>query len=122
MTTVMESQQASVPQLTLGWRLQMALGHGHVTVQEMADDLGMARSSLSRWLNDHGAPPRRIFILRWAVRTGVDAHWLEFGHTKNPRPDDPDGGCTQCQCAIRDSNPEPAGLGHLLVMPAAAAA
>lgn len=47
----------SVPDLTLGWRLQMALRQGGVQVQEMADELGIGRSTLGRWINDHGAHP-----------------------------------------------------------------
>src|SRR5665647_3920943 len=98
-----------IPELTLGWRLQMALGHANLTVQEMADELGMSRGSLSRWLNDRGAPPRPVFIKAWALRTGVPAEWLLTGHAENPRPGDPDGGedLTAAERAREDSNLQP---------------
>jgi len=66
-----------IPAITLGWRLKMALGE--VGVQEMAGHLGKSRATLTRWMNDIGAPPARAFVLQWAMRTGVDAVWLETG-------------------------------------------
>lgn len=78
-----------VPQVTLGWRLQMALAHGNVGQQEMADELDVSRSTISRWMNDHGAPPRRPYIVAWALKCGVDVDWLSTGTprtTQDPRP------------------------------------
>jgi len=76
----------------MGWRLQMALRHGGVSVQEMADELGMNRNSLSRWLNDR-AVPRRVIVKQWALRTGVPYEWIATGRVdESPRPGDPDGG------------------------------
>ena len=95
----------SIPAVTLGWRLQMALRHADVSVQQMADELGMARSSLSRWLNDRGTPPRAAFVKMWALRTGEPYHWIATGHAETPAQGDLDGGCALC--ARRDSNPQP---------------
>jgi len=78
--------RSDVPPLTLGWRLQMALRQAGVSVQEMADELGMARNSLSRWLNDH-AVPRTIFVKAWALRTGVPYEWLWTGQVSDNAPD-----------------------------------
>ena len=106
MTANWEHHEAwSIPDLTLGWRLQMALRQGGVQVQEMADELGMARNSLSRWINDRGAPPRAGFVKMWALRTGVPYHWIAFGHAETPAQGDLDGGCALC--ARRDSIPQP---------------
>lgn len=65
----------------------MALRHADVSVQEMADELGLNRGSLSRWLNDKGTPPRGGFIKLWALRTGVPYQWLLTG--ADPRPGEP---------------------------------
>lgn len=78
-----------VPALTIGWRLQMALNHGGVSHQQMADLLGVNRATISRWCNDRGAPPRTIYLRQWALACGVDADWLITGRGHNdsdPRP------------------------------------
>lgn len=99
----------SVPVLTQGWRLQMALRQADMSVHDMADELGVSRSSLSRWMNDRGTPPRAAFVKQWALRTGVPYTWLATGEAENPRPGDPDGGSAAdpALCARRDSNPQP---------------
>ena len=78
----------NVPELTLGWRLQMALGD--MKVQEMADTLGVNRATIGRWMHDKGTP-RRAYLLQWAVATGVDPTWLETGIDPEGGPDR-DGG------------------------------
>lgn len=84
-----------VPEVTLGWRLQMSLAHSGVSAQEMADELGVSRSSVSRWMNDHGTPPRRAYVIQWAMKCGVDSGWLLTGQapdmTNSPRPTRPSG-------------------------------
>ena len=77
-----------IPEITLGWRLQMALGDRKV--QDMADILGVNRATIGRWMHDRGAAPKRGYLLQWALITGVDAEWLLTG--KAPRPGDPDEG------------------------------
>ncbi len=79
-----------IPEWTLGWRMQRALAHGDLSVQQMADTLGVSRSTISRWLHDDGRPPRAAFISQWALATGVPRKWLETGET--PTGGDPDGG------------------------------
>lgn len=68
-----------VPEWTLGWRLQRALAHAGMTTLQMADEIGVTRATISRWVNDHGAPPRAIYLRHWAMRTGVPLAWLEGG-------------------------------------------
>lgn len=51
---------------------------GDTKVDEIADQLGYHRGSVSRWMNDK-EQPRRSVILQWAAITGVDARWLETG-------------------------------------------
>jgi len=76
----------NIPEITLGWRLQLALGD--MKVQEMADTLGVNRATIGRWMHDRGAP-KRAYILQWALATGVDAQWLEHGTV--PNGDGPSG-------------------------------
>lgn len=66
-----------IPELTLGWRLKMALGG--MKRSEMAELLGYEDSTLSRWMNDKGTPPRRGIISQWAMATNVSLRWLETG-------------------------------------------
>ncbi|MFP4514031.1 MAG: helix-turn-helix domain-containing protein, partial [Acidimicrobiales bacterium] len=72
-----------------------------MSVIDMAEYLDVHRSTCSRWMNDHGAPPKPIYVRAWAERTGVDHDWLVTGIVPDDRrPDD--------EYAPRDSNPEPA--------------
>jgi transcriptional regulator with XRE-family HTH domain len=69
-------QAGVVPEWTLGWRMQRALAHAEISVEAIAGELGVSRSSVSRWLNDRGAPPRAAYVKLWALRTGVPFDWL----------------------------------------------
>lgn len=95
MTTLTSSPQFQVPEWTLGWRMQRALAHAGVTTAEIADDLGVARSTISRWINDHGAPPRAAFVKMWALRTGVPYEWLMTGEAPSSAPDGDGGGASR---------------------------
>lgn len=70
--------QMTIPEWTLGWRLQRSLAHAGVSIDEMAEELGVSRQSVSRWLNEHGMP-RRAYLKLWALRTGVPLEWLVSG-------------------------------------------
>lgn len=74
----------AIPPWTLGWRLQRALAWASISVNEIASELDVSRGTISRWLNDRGAPPRPIYIRQWALRTGVPYGWLCDGD--DPRP------------------------------------
>lgn len=63
------AHEEGIPPLTLGWRLKMALGD--MQRGEMAEHLGVDPGTLSRWMADKGAPPRRAYIVQWALVTGV---------------------------------------------------
>lgn len=65
-----------IPEWTLGWRMQRALAHAGISVNEIADEMGVSRATISRWINDKGAPPRTIYLKEWALRTGVPLGWL----------------------------------------------
>lgn len=84
-----------VPTWTLGWRLQRALSFAGLSVEQMAEELGASRSSLSRWMNDRGSPPKAAYVKLWALRCGVPYEWLIHGDEGLPRV---------------DSNHQPAGI------------
>lgn len=74
----MRSPNSAVPAWTLGWRLQRALAHAGMTTTDMGEELGVARSTISRWVND-GGTPKAAYIKQWALRCGVPYEWLAFG-------------------------------------------
>ena len=74
-TDLVGERRGVIPSWTQGWRLQRALSHAGMTTEQMADELGVARSTVSRWCNDKGHPTRGYLKL-WAIRTGVSYDWL----------------------------------------------
>jgi transcriptional regulator with XRE-family HTH domain len=74
------------PEWDLADRLRKALRESGIGAGEMAEYMGVSRTTVSAWLSGKYYP--RAGMLRlWAMRTGVSFEWL---------------------CAVRDSNPEPA--------------
>lgn len=62
-------------------RLRKALREANVSVNEMAEYLGVSRNTVSRWIN--GAVPAKSHVMRlWAMRTGVPYEWLAAGRAK----------------------------------------
>lgn len=66
-----------IPALTLGWRLKMSLGD--MSREQIAAVMDVTPSTISRWMADKGAPPKRPMLREWALATGVDPKWLETG-------------------------------------------
>lgn len=99
---------ALVPEWTLGWRLQRALAHAGVTVGQIAGEMNVSRGTVSRWLNDRGAPPRPIYLKEWALRCGVPVTWLKDGVTSQARAG------FKMRCSL------PSGLFSFLTRPALA--
>ena len=96
----MTETEQSVPTWTLGWRLQQSLAFAGLSVEQMADELGASRSSLSRWMNDRGSPPKAAYVKLWALKCGVPYEWLIYGDSGLPRVDSnhqPAGLCTDLQ-------------------------
>jgi transcriptional regulator with XRE-family HTH domain len=68
-------ETGSIPPETLGWRLQRTLSFADVSVEQMSTELGVSRSTVSRWLNDRGTPSLG-YLKIWALRCGVPFGWL----------------------------------------------
>src|SRR5690349_14937165 len=79
-----ETAGAVPPELTLGWRLKMALDAGGVSALGMANHIGVTRQTVSRWMADKGSPPHRGYLIAWADATGVPLGWLESGKWPDP--------------------------------------
>jgi transcriptional regulator with XRE-family HTH domain len=71
-------RETTIPEETLGERLQRARKHAGLGVQRMADELEVSRNAISAWENGRERP-RRGMILAYALRCGVPIAWLEVG-------------------------------------------
>jgi len=78
MSTTEVTPGVAVPEFDLADRMRKALRTSGVGVQEMADYLGVARNTVSTWINGRIVPDTRTLRL-WALRTGVSFEWLEHG-------------------------------------------
>lgn len=80
----------TVPEFHLGDRLSKALDVAGVSVQEMAEYLGVSRNTVSNYI--HMRTPVSLGTLRlWAFRTGVRLEWLITGNGDGPEPDEGGG-------------------------------
>lgn len=78
--TTANYETGHVPEVTLGMRLYIALRAADIGVQEMADELGITRQALGRWIADgnrRGVPS--LYLKTIALRTGVPYEWLKDG-------------------------------------------
>lgn len=55
--------------------MRKSLRHSDISVQAMADYLGVERSTVSTWINGRIVPRKQTLIL-WAMHTGVSYDWL----------------------------------------------
>ena len=73
-----EREMSARLEFDLADRMRRALRISGVTVQDVADYLGVARNTVSTWINGHIVPSKQTLRL-WAMRTGVPFAWLETG-------------------------------------------
>ena len=66
----------AVPEITLGWRLRIAMEHASIKADDMAAQLGVHRGTITRWTHDIGAAPRPVYLEKWASLCGVSLDWL----------------------------------------------
>lgn len=75
---------AAVPEWTLGWRLRRALDYADKSREDIAEELGVSPSTISRWLHDDFKRPlNKLFLHRWANFTEVSMEWLT-GNANGP--------------------------------------
>lgn len=85
MTDTAEHDGGTVPSFEMRHRMRLALEHAGVSVNEMAELLGVDRNTVGRYLNGHTTP--RLSVLRvWAMRTAVPLDWIRFGEAPTPPP------------------------------------
>lgn len=65
-----------IPEITLGWRLRIALERADIKADDMARMLDVHRGTITRWTHDIGRPPRRVYLEKWSDITGVAYGWL----------------------------------------------
>lgn len=92
-----------VPTFDKADRLAKALQHANVSVQAMADYLGVSRNTVGNYLARR-TPVPRASVIAWALKTGVPFKWLEEG--TDTEAGGPEGG----QRARGDSNSQPSDL------------
>src|SRR5690606_11588498 len=68
----------TVPAFGLRHRLSLALDHADVSVQEMADELGVSRNTVGNYIAGRTRPHKAVLRV-WALRTGVPFTWLAEG-------------------------------------------
>ncbi|MGO3021921.1 MAG: helix-turn-helix domain-containing protein [Brevibacterium sp.] len=100
-----DSNLAQLLEFNQADRMTKSLSVSGVSVQAMADTLGVSRNTVSNWINGRTQPQRRTDLATWAMRTGVPIEWIETGELKNPP--EPGGPRGDDGCATRDSNPQP---------------
>ena len=59
-------------------RLRKSLRVREMTVQEMADYLGLSRNTIGNWINGR-SKPSRAQLIAWAGRVDAPLSWLETG-------------------------------------------
>lgn len=78
-----EQTSVVVPEFDTADRMRKALRTSGVGVQDMADYLGVARNTVSTWINGRIQPSTQTLRL-WALRTGVPYEWLQHGTSPEP--------------------------------------
>lgn len=87
MTTA--NAHGNIPEIVLRHRLRIAREEAGLSVQGLAERMGVARNTVGNAEAGKGTP-RKVVLNAWALATGVDITWLETGNA--PAGNDPDGG------------------------------
>lgn len=70
-----ESTSERVPEWDTADRMRKALRDASIEIRDMADYLGVSRSSVSNWINGRIRPSKQTLRL-WSLRCGVPMTWL----------------------------------------------
>ncbi|WP_228044889.1 helix-turn-helix domain-containing protein [Rhodococcus pyridinivorans] len=88
MTVSTTDVHTSIPEFDRADRMRKSLKHAGVSVNEMAEYLGITRETVSRYANHADVKVPLQTMRLWALRTGVPLEWLQSGTTPNgPRGD-----------------------------------
>ena len=66
---------ATVPQWTLGDRMRKARETAGLKQTDMAEEIGIGRSSIINYESGRAVPPRPVLVA-WALRCAVPYEWL----------------------------------------------
>ena len=69
---------APIPSWDLADRLHKSLRVSGVSVQAMADELGVHRNTVSGYLSGKHLPTRAVLVV-WALKTGTPFEWVAHG-------------------------------------------
>ncbi len=101
-----ENQVAGViPAWTTGDRLRKAREGRGMGQQQMADEIGISRRSVSAY-EGGGSTPKRPVLLSWALRTGVPLEWLRSGTAEAPQPEGPGSERARQYSKLQPSDPK----------------
>ena len=85
--TVQKLEYAGVvPQVTLGWRLKLAMAQADLSQRELADKLGVDKGTINRWTTEQ-TKPKPGQLMACAMATGVPYVWLETGKAPADKPE-----------------------------------
>ena len=105
--------EGKVPQFDMADRLRKALREADLSVQDIAEYIGVSRNTVGAWINGRTVPNKASLML-WAMRTGVPLEWLRTG--ESPHQEGPGGGAllpagkaSRSVLPRLDSNQKPAG-------------
>ena len=79
------ARAGAIPEWTLADRLRKAREHVELGKVEFADEIGVARNTVSSAENGRHRPSKLV-VKAWAMRTGVPYEWIMTGQA----PDTPD--------------------------------
>ena len=80
-----QAAPSSIPEFDLADRMRKGLREAGVTVQQMADYLGVVRNTVGTWINGRNQPSPQTVRL-WAMRCGINHYWLVHGTVENHVP------------------------------------
>ena len=70
-----QPDEVTVPAWDVADRMRKSLRHADLGVQDMSAYLGVARNTVSTWINGKIVPSKTT-LMQWALRTGVPFEWL----------------------------------------------
>lgn len=68
----------TIPQWTFGDRLAKAREHAGISVEQMADELGVSRNTIGNYEAERTTPKAGV-VKAWALITGVSFEWIVEG-------------------------------------------